>query len=100
MSDQVLKFVLSEISVARIRCKSDLCNGVIEIPLGKLSGAAKKLSCCPICSQQFQPADGAAFEADSARPLLFKIFAEAVTQLNAMKDKFEIEFGLRAPEAK
>jgi hypothetical protein len=93
-----IKFLLSELSTVRIVCKgkrgNDPCGYVSEVPLDHLDTFYNRMSSCPFCNTPFGVLPRAAGTLQDG----FGPLAQAIKNLNAVKQQVEIEFVL--PEKK
>lgn len=93
MSEQLFKFLLSEITVIRVHCRNSRCGGIVEVPIEKLASMFGPCA-CPLCNQPF---DTGTFSRDGS---LFHVFAKSIERLKQIKDNVEIEFVFPVHDAK
>jgi hypothetical protein len=96
MSEKLFKFLLSEITLLRLRCRNAVCGGVSEMPIGKV-GELLKRGHCPFCNQPFHDkADWLSSfnQLTTGSMSAVAIFAECLKLLKAINDRVEIEFVL------
>ncbi len=87
MSEQLLRFLLTELKTVRIRCQH--CKAVVEVTLDRLDKILATGD-CPFCQHTLT-------DAEAGRHQL-KALAQAVRDLVALKDQVEVEFVLPAQE--
>ena len=85
MSEKLLKFLLSELKIIRVRCQSQLCGAIIEVPAAKVAEMFKHL-CCPICNANLLP------ERAVTGPNAFQQLAGAIDAFNKNANHIQIEF--------
>lgn len=83
MSERLFKFLLSELSLVRIRCQSSECRGIVEVPIEEL-GIKYHSGRCPLCNQVLQ--------APGQNHLV--ALANAMQALAKQKDHVQVEFVL------
>ncbi len=88
MSEKLLRILLSELTLVRVRCLNQACLRVCELEIGKL-GSTYAQNVCPLCHTPFQavPPHG------HLRDQLSKL-SEAIEGLKAAKDQIEVSFVL------
>ncbi len=94
MSEKLFKFLLSEITLIRLRCK--FCGGVSEMSIERL-GDLLKAGKCPFCPQQFHDKQdwlSSFTQATSTSTSAVAVFAECLKLLKIINDRVEIEFSL------
>lgn len=55
MSEHLFRFLMHELKMVRVRCKSPGCGAVVEVPIEKL-GENFSTGNCPICRNRMTPA--------------------------------------------
>ena len=96
-----MKFLLSELRKIRLVCqgtrsKEDKtpCGGILEPPLDRLGSAFQLRGCtCPLCGNSFQTFSTAGTGQDPFAPLV-----KAVTDLQTISDRVEVQFVIPADE--
>lgn len=88
MGETLYRFLLGEVRILRVRCKT--CSTVIEVELAKVE-LTFSTDCCPVCHRPFQPA-----RADAAE---LKHLAESLQRLNALSSTVEVELTFPEPDA-
>jgi hypothetical protein len=104
VSETLLKLLLSELTQVRVVCRGTVkitdgketreipCAGVFEMPLERLATAFRanpQLAdwACPFCRQEYHLSNQRGGHIDPFEP-----FVKAVADLNALSDRFGIEF--------
>jgi hypothetical protein len=88
VSEKILKILLSELKIVRIKCKGkhgqngDPCAMIYEVPIENLASVFQQ-NCCPICGKPF-------YRPDSGNPL--PSLAAALQMVASVNDTLEIEF--------
>jgi hypothetical protein len=83
MPEKLLKFLLDELQIIRVTCKSPVCGATVETTIKK---AQEAFPCkCPVCGKDY--VDGAITSPVSK-------LAAVLVQLAAMKKEVRIEFVL------
>ena len=83
MSRKLFTFLLSELTIVRVICKREKCDGTVEVPISSLSNVADAK--CPKCGKMFQR------EGD-ANTLLKLDMAIDEAKNAKTKERFDIEF--------
>ena len=86
MSEHLLRFLVSELKLVRVRCKGPTCGMTFEMPVKALVGRFPQ-SKCPLCGHMFQWKTVA--EGDPLTDL-----AVAILRLAGDEDKVEVQFVL------
>lgn len=81
MSRKLLAFLLSELAVVRVICKSSMCGAVVEVPISKLSASFTHHQ-CRVCGATFFP-HASDYLADLER---------AIQGIALHQDKVDVEF--------
>jgi hypothetical protein len=97
MSEKLFKFLLSKVTAIRVHCRNKVCGGVVEIPIDKL-GILYRDCTCPLCRQPFDSGEWDAGGIPLHSSNLFRVYAEVIKRLNAIKDRVEIEFVVPDPD--
>jgi hypothetical protein len=92
MSEELLKFLLSELKTIRICCKGRRpdgtpCAAVIEFPVARLKGFFNEAPRCPFCQAEF-----VLRLAGGAHQDPFEDLAKALNALAGIQKQAEIEF--------
>jgi hypothetical protein len=88
MSERMFRFLLSELKIIRLVCKSPGCNKVTEVRLEDLAppGMLRKFIKCPFCEADYDPLS-------NGESAIHK-FAAAAKLLQSMSKIVEIEFSI------
>lgn len=86
MSENVLKFLLSELTTIRVHCRARQCGVAVEIPIDQLEQRFRGMD-CPVCHAQLLAATP---DGDNA----FINLAKAVRRFTSNPGTVEIEFVL------
>jgi hypothetical protein len=94
MSEKLLRFLLSELSIVRVRCKHKendgrTCGFVSEVPIGRLATVPLQ---CPACSKEHKLNPPRIYVEGTESP--FSLLQKAVELVGGAGDKFEVEFVL------
>lgn len=92
MKEALLRILLSELELVRVRCLDPACRRVVEVSIGKL-GSSFPQNSCPFCGKAFQGIP----PYEPIRDQLFKL-GEVVMALKAAKDKGQIEVSFDLPD--
>jgi hypothetical protein len=92
MSEHLLKFLLTELSIVRVVCAKPGCGGVVEVLLEQLG----KVIECPVCQADLR--DHHAHMPEDKKPGVFAALAEALRMAQSLQGQARVEFVLPAKQ--
>ena len=87
MSKHLLSFLLSELKTVRILCQNEACRAILEMPISEVARFVSGGQ-CPFCQRQFRVVN----------ENTLVTLAEAIKNLQSIKDKVQVEFVLPVEE--
>jgi hypothetical protein len=93
MTESILKISLSDLATVRICCLAPNCNGVIEVPIDRLTAMGKSSTTCPGCRKLLIAPEKYPREFE---PLI--MLGRAFGLLELAKDEIRVEFPVTIEE--
>ena len=90
MSEKLLRFLLSELNIVRIRCRNPECRTIVEIPIEDLGNPNVSYAHCEFCHADFNPTHG------DTIPL--NVLGKALNDFRKLKAVVDLEFVLPADD--